>query len=263
MDLYTDQILKEVGTTYAIPFLNYPFKFGKAKRGVAVDLGSNIGAFSLIFSNNFREIICVEPSSLVNRSAYENYLAAGIVPPYTYTAAVSHTDNLKINLHRVYVGDVYESKDFTTTSWDEEEITNSLFKGVKREIEEVVTTISLPSLFAQIKGRVNFLKCDIEGGEFDAFINQDLNMIDFLVMELHYSALGKRRTNELIFYLEKFFDYYHPSDGLRFHNWPPPPILKMINKTNSNKTTRMGGKYVSDRLTFHSIKVVGFLRRKS
>jgi FkbM family methyltransferase len=262
MDLYSSKILKEVETTYAIPFLNYPFKLGRAKKGVAVDLGSNIGGFSIVFSNNFREVICVEPSSLANRIAYRNYLEAGIIPPYTYTAAISHTDNLRIDLHRVYVDDEYESKDFTTTTWDEEEITNSGFKGVKRGIEEVVTSISLPSIFAQIKEPITFLKCDIEGGEFDAFMNQDLNRIHFLVMELHYSALGKARTNELIFHLEKFFDYYHPSDELKFHDWPPPPILRMINKTDLNRTTRILGRYISPRFTFFSIKVLNSLRKK-
>jgi hypothetical protein len=49
-DSYRFRIFQEVQTTYAIPFLNYPFRVGQSKNRIALDLGSNIGGFPIVFS---------------------------------------------------------------------------------------------------------------------------------------------------------------------------------------------------------------------
>lgn len=262
-DSYRFRIFQEVQTTYAIPFLNYPFRVGQSKNRIALDLGSNIGGFPIVFSKNFAKVICVEPSSSANKIALANYIANRTLLPKTIDRAVSYSDHMSLELRRVYIDEEYESKDFTTTIWDEEEIANSEYKGKKREVEEVVTSISLNSILDSIGKPVDFLKCDVEGAEFDALFGQDLSRIGFLVLELHYSALGRNRTQQLISYLEDFFDYYHPQDKLSFSQWPPSPILRMINKTNSNQLLRISGKILSTRVIFRLIKVQNLFPRRS
>ena len=98
---------------------------------------------------------------------------------------------------------------------------------------------------------VDFLKCDIEGAEYETFMNQDLNSVNFMVLELHYTALGRKKVNELIAHFKKYFDYFHPEDREKFHSWPPPEILRLINKRHPSKLLRISGKLVSHRITFH------------
>ena len=50
------------------------------------------------------------------------------------------------------------------------------------------------------------MKVDCEGSEYEFLMNKDLSKISFLVMELHNGYLGEKKTEELLQYLNKFFD---------------------------------------------------------
>lgn len=133
----------------------------------------------------------------------------------------------------------FRNSDFTTTDW-ESDLVNS--KQLTKQVENVVETISLTKLFKLISAPIDFCKCDIEGAEYDAFLGQDLSPINFLVMELHYDALGKQKTQELIDHLLIYFDYYRSSDRVLFNSWPPPQILRMINKSNRQISGKLGSR---------------------
>lgn len=56
-------------------------------------------------------------------------------------------------------------------------------------------------------------------------------MVRVLTLELHYTALGKARTAELLAHLESYFDYLDSHDRMLFREqWPPPGILRMAKK---------------------------------
>jgi FkbM family methyltransferase len=251
-DDYENYIIQEVRETYSVLGLNWPnriLRFGTNK--YALDLGSNIGGFSLVFGNNFNFTLAVEPNSVA-------IARAGTLLDSGYSSkmrimhgALSDKDGVKVSLRKVYVGETAESKDFTTVTWDQEEVENTNFLGRLGETAEEVLSISLPTILKVTGKSVDFLKCDIEGAEYETFMNHDLAAINFIVLELHYTALGQKKVGELISHFEKYFDYFHPEDREKFHSWPPPEILRLINKRHPSKLLRISGKLVSHRITFH------------
>jgi len=103
--------------------------------------------------------------------------------------------------------------------------------GFSEEYEEI-TTINLEDLLKLINvERINYLKCDIEGAEYDFLMGKSLDCIDFLSMELHYIYLGKEKVLALIAHLVRYFNFYDGSILSDFANrWPPPAIVNLINK---------------------------------
>jgi hypothetical protein len=152
----------------------------------------------------------------------------------------------------------YESKDFTTANWDPVELAKSTFPGHIGEVEEIVKSISWPDLLARTGVQwIDFVKCDIEDAEYDLFIDQDLSAIGFLIMELHYMALGPKRTRLLIQHLSSQLDFYYPQQSESFLNdWPPPDILRLVNPAYIPKFA-----WFSHRL-FHPLTLARILKHK-
>ena len=124
-----------------------------------------------------------------------------------------------------------ESKDFTTFEWDQHELELSGYSGKFEGVEETVSSISFADFSQLVGGEIHFLKCDIEGAEYDFLCDSDLSSVNFLVMELHYTALGKERVSRLLDSLERHLTYMSKEDQRKFRdNWPPPEILRMRNK---------------------------------
>jgi FkbM family methyltransferase len=241
-------LLKEIRSEYTIPFLLRPRRFKKflKKEFVALDLGGNVGGFSIVFSKNFSRIFSVEPSSRNVQLSNDAFNYLGIQKTTILNRALASDDEREILLHRILdANGNYRNSDFTTTDY--------VSKESIREIEEKVRSISIAGVMALIGTRIDFCKCDVEGAEYEGFLGQDLSQINFLVMELHYDALGQIKTRELINHLEKYFDYYRSYDKNRFESWPPPQILRMINKSNKNKIIKLGSR-ISHRII---VKCVG------
>ena len=254
LDEYSLKIFSEVESSYTILGLNWPNRgFGLNKKRVALDLGSNIGGFGRAFHRNFKSIYTVEPSASQNEIATKNYSNLKITNIIQLHKAIYSVDDKQIELRRVYVGNGFESKDFTTSSseWDQDEIHLSNYKGRVGDVEEICTTISIKTILEDIGSSVDLIKCDIEGGEYDALINQSLDGIKFIVMELHYTGLGRVKVHELLLHLEVYFDYFHPQDKIKFHKWPPPELLFLINKNHPSWLLKQSGKIFSFRFVFH------------
>lgn len=236
-DEYLSRMYEESRRTYGIPGLS-KFTFGK-KHELALDLGMNVGTFSLVYAKKFTKIIAVEASSVCISDALENFKNDEANNIQIIHAALASKSDEFVELRRVYVGESFESKDFTTATWDSEELSKSSYPGRIAEAEEVVTSISWNDLLARHNIRkIDFVKCDIEGAEFELFIHQDVSAIGCLVMELHYTALGPERTRMLVKHLNKQLDFYFPQQTNSFLNqWPPPGILRMINPSNKTNWT--------------------------
>ena len=231
------RMYKESSKTYGIPGLSL-FTFGK-RHELALDLGMNVGTFSLLYSKKFTKIIAVEASSICISDAKENVKKEEVTNIQIIHAALASKSGELVELRRVYVGEIFESKDFTTATWDLEELSNSTYPGRIAEAEEVVTSISWADLLDRNNiQKIDFVKCDIEGAEFDLFMHQDVSTIGCLVMELHYTALGPERTRMLVKHLNKQLDFYFPQQSNSFLNeWPPPGILRMINPSSKKNWT--------------------------
>jgi FkbM family methyltransferase len=74
----------------------------------------------------------------------------------------------------------------------------------KSNSQHSVFFLSLDNIFTLIgEDRINFLKCDIEGSEFDFFYGKDISRIDVISMELHRSSIEKKSVKCLINHFEK------------------------------------------------------------
>ncbi|NVK33307.1 MAG: FkbM family methyltransferase [Rhodobacteraceae bacterium] len=235
--------IDEAKKAYSIPLFTDPI--GKIltnikhdHQSIAVDLGMNVGSFPLVFSSNFDQIYCLEASKANCTDARENL--AGYDNIQIMHAALHSISNEKIALQKVSINGSCESGNFTTTDWDKKELNRSSFPGSFEGIEEIVSTISFSDFLKEmnVKSNINFLKVDVEGAEYAGLINEDLSNIDFAVLEIHYTALGKERTKELIQHLLKYFDFYDPRDRPFFlEKWPTPDLLRLVKKDSSQFKT--------------------------
>jgi FkbM family methyltransferase len=167
--------------TYGLGALSAPV-------GTVVDLGANIGIFSLRAASVAERVIAVEPVGS-NLDMAERVLAEG---------GVRH----KVSLHRAAIcresgGNirVFANPRFPAGNSVFQRHT-SYWGGCRHE---EVPKLSVADLFAKEQvGRCSLLKCDIEGAEFDAFEAAPLSLlqrIDRIAMEVHptIEARGCRR----------------------------------------------------------------------
>ena len=220
----------ESSRTYCVPgFTGFPRRHG----GVALDLGLNVGAFSLAYASNFDEVIAVDASSRCIEIAVRNLEATGIRNVRVLHRALGARSGEEVALRRVYVGDAYESKDFSTVDIANDDLEGSDYPGRFREVEEVVRSIDWADLVAQLpQDRIAFVKCDIEGAEYDLLIDADLSMVDCLVLEVHYTFLGRERTEVLLAHLALSHRILGVQAATRVRRgvWPPPSILWLVNR---------------------------------
>jgi FkbM family methyltransferase len=246
--IYLNQMIIEARETYDLAkFLSIAklptqyFWRTESKKLTAVNLGANVGAFEVVYSRYFDRIIAVEPSSVCIRLTKENLDYHGINNVDFFHAAVTDVSGNIVPLYKVYSNGISESKDFTTTKFDPELSKKNGYQGVLQGIEENCNSITLKDILrsANIK-QIDFLKVDIEGGEYLALINQDLGMVTGLVAEIHYSFLGEQKVRDLVLHLKNFLSFLDENDEDRFlHTWPPPQILRMVNYSKLTLCVRL------------------------
>jgi FkbM family methyltransferase len=132
------------------------------------------------------------------------------------------------------------SKDYTVMEMSNAELESKDFgHGLSEEYEEVKTIDLADTLKLINADRINYLKCDIEGAEFGFLMNKDLDCVDYLAMELHYTFLGKEKVVALMNHLSKYFNFYDELTIYSFtKNWPPPAIVNLINKRVAFKKSK-------------------------
>jgi len=145
-----------------------------------IDLGGNIGLFTCAALQNAQRIIAVEPARENYKRSLRNITANGGNPDDVILAAATAKSGQKIQIH-------HDSKNADSHSispvWVEGQNGSNSFEWVE--------TISLEGLFGN-RGisKVDLLKCDIEGAEYELFLaasDDVLSRITEIVMEAHIS----------------------------------------------------------------------------
>jgi FkbM family methyltransferase len=228
---YIKKLTRESQRAYSIPlvsdsisrmFKNYRHK---GRKLACVDLGSHIGTFARHSSHLFDYVYGYEPSVLFFRESKK--VLAGIENVHITNKGISQHDNKQLVLREVIVEGLSEGKDVTSCDWDEEGLIQ--FHGELGPVHGIADSVSWKAISAEV-GDVYFLKCDIEGAEYEALIAADLSNVSFLAMELHYTALGPERTIKLLQKLESQFDFLDRKDQLLFKSWPPPSMVYLVNR---------------------------------
>jgi FkbM family methyltransferase len=177
-------------------FLTYPFPDTKLK--TCVDIGGNVGAFSVIFSNYCEKVISVEPFKENFDYMEKKIKDLGITNVLTINKAVSKTDGetVPMNVRKENT----DSKDISCFDTDYEGETVNL-----GEIE----TISLDYLVDKF-GEIDYLKVDCEGCEYNFLYGQNLDKIKSIITEVHGGFVGDSGKTTLLGYLDENFDESYP-----------------------------------------------------
>ena len=164
-----------------------------------VDIGSNVGAFSIPMSNYCEKIISIEPFKenydyMVSK--IEHYGIDNIIP---INKAISPKSGEMVEMR--VSSEESTSGDITCSKLDGEGYTSL----------GSVETISLNDIINE-HGEIDYMKVDCEGCEWDLLYNKDLSKIKMIVIEIHSGFIGKDKRDKLVNYLTSEFTHkyvYH------------------------------------------------------
>lgn len=166
------------------------------KMNICVDIGSNVGIFSMMASSFFKNVYGFEPSYLPECISKNLLITHSISNVRIFNLAV--TDN---------TGDILLLKSVSHPDGKRLSKDNTLVinpSNIKeKNLTEPCMTISLKDVFTIIDSDfIDYLKIDAEGSEYSILMNQDLSNIGILVGEIH--SIPNYNFEEL---KSNFFDY--------------------------------------------------------
>lgn len=179
-------------------------------RKTCIDLGCNIGFFTMENFRNFDNLYSIDAS-------YENFVItlrkvlfenlknneAKNVSCFNLAAAKETGKIIKIYRHDfngesvspMTVTDMFTSQ---YSNWIE-----------SRETFHNVMSISLEGLYEFFKiDYIDYLKMDIEGAEYEFLLDKDLSKVGCLALELH-GTLGAEMKDKMKKHLDQYFNLYH------------------------------------------------------
>lgn len=178
--------INDVKESYFIP--------DEINNDICVDVGGNVGPFSIVHNKDFKRIIAFEPGTYAYNKYENNISKFNLDNVELYKLAVHNVSDETLHLKKWLLGKINESGNASTiisNQWDE------------TEFEEVLS-ISLEDIFKRFNlEKINFLKVDCEGGEYNFLMNKDLSKIDYISIEIHHQL--KEKADELINYLHEHF----------------------------------------------------------
>ena len=148
-----------------------------------VDVGANVGGFAKAWGHLSNNWYLVEPSKYNQEQIQKN------LKNFKYKLfknAVGSESGKILKLQKYIQGDVWQ--------------------GDYEEVE----SISFDDLIGN--GKIQILKVDCEGAEYDFLMGVDLSNVNIIVMELH-NFLGENKQKELCDWIEKTHNSVHSSGG--------------------------------------------------
>jgi FkbM family methyltransferase len=155
----------------------------KVKDRIVIDVGANIGAFSLYAAMlGAKQVVSVEPISASYNTFLKNIHRLGLKNITTYKKIVAEKGN-----------------EFLPVSLNSNAGANSMYNV--SDNYEVVETITFSEIMNLIAGHDILLKLDCEGGEYDIIMNasqKDMIRINEIMMEIHTDLHPKYKGKECI-----------------------------------------------------------------
>ena len=176
---------------------NYPLpSHTKATKPVAVDIGANVGGFCVNAHKWFDKVYAFEPLTENYFILEEVLKKLNIKNVEVYNTAIYGSSNQELIL-RACEGN--HTQDVTCASFDNVKFSN---------LEQKCETISLTDMFDALEiNKVDYLKIDCEGSEYEIFENfNDYHKIDLIAMEVH-EFFGEKRKSDLLANLGEHFYY--------------------------------------------------------
>ena len=168
------------------------------KSNVAIDVGCSIGGFPLTWSRYFSNVYCVDACYKNLEIARRNFQKFNIKNCNTFHfAGGSETGNIIkiINNKGAPYNNVVDGK---STIYKSRSDPRGSFT-----LENANTSFNDMLKFFNVE-KIDFLKVDIEGAEYDFLFNRDLSCVDVLAIECHFSE--NENTKELTRHLQNYFN---------------------------------------------------------
>jgi FkbM family methyltransferase len=187
----------------------YDSKFHLDPEGTVLDLGANIGMFTILAANRLvprGRVVAVEPNPYAAAVLQRNVIENGFSNVEVIVAAAAPMDgNVELHLAPHSLG-------------------ATVFAGQRRGESVMVAAIGVGTLIESL-GPIELLKMDIEGSEWPIVFDSSPEMwvrIKRIAMEFHLDAAGCRSVADLISYLTRVgyvnIRVHHPP-GLYGYLW--------------------------------------------
>jgi len=180
---YADVIIDQINTERL-----YDFMFKDQTDLVVLDIGANIGLFTLYVQDSARAVYCLEPTP-----SHFNLLSK-ITAPYqnvTLLPVALHSENSLIDF---YLFDQNSTMNSTV---------NKYGRKVQVQGQNLLTVLNTNGL-----DHVDFVKCDIEGSEMAAITNDTVasvaDRVDSWFLEIHATEHGNIYSNRE--HIKKIFE---------------------------------------------------------
>lgn len=161
----------------------YELNFESIKDFEFIDIGANIGSFTLLAGYyKAKKIVAVEPVLGTYNLLCDNIKRLNLDQVKTFQNAVGQYDNQKVKL--------YKNSDSGLSS-----------AYTDLGDFDLVNTISLRTLMAHLSTDNVYLKCDCEGAEYDLLLNaekQDLARIKYIAIEIHENLHPKYKGSQVL-----------------------------------------------------------------
>jgi len=179
------EMIKYVGRSYPIP--------RSVDLDVAVDIGCNLGTFTTVNKNVFKALYGFEASFECFLDAQCNVYGPGTKNAFIFNLAAHKESGKLVSIKQ------HKNRDMGSSSiLDHEEWAGGSYHKI--------LTISLEDIFEMCAiDRINYLKIDCEGSEYDFLYGKDLSRIDCIGIEIH-RQLGQEKISALIDWISKWFD---------------------------------------------------------
>jgi FkbM family methyltransferase len=188
---FKDNSSKEAATKHLENMLrevHYSYPPITGRLPLAIDIGANLGAFSITYCRNFTKIIAIEPNLDTLRAFNYTLTENGIDNVHLYNYAVGNT----CGTTKLYRGGGEQISGNASTACqvgEYEEVPAIDFQGV----------MNLAG-----NNYIDYMKIDCEGAEYDFLQGQDLSNIYCITGEYHGSNI--QQQNKLWSHLKKTHD---------------------------------------------------------
>lgn len=178
---------------------------------IIVDCGCNVGGFFNAFKSSSKNWTCIDASSYnVEQFRLNNPNFTGLLIQKALTKNTGEIVRLKKytdeNLNDTPSGN-FGIVDFVNVNNNH---------GWKDNVYEEVESLSLESLLDTVGGKVDLLKVDIEGSEYEFLMGKDLSNIKYVVMELH-NFLGDKKEELYQWISNTHNEFFTNGDGVNSH----------------------------------------------
>jgi FkbM family methyltransferase len=163
-------------------------RISKMKGEIFVDIGANIGVYSILLASRFKKVLAVEPNPTAVSELEKRLAAKNITNVIVVQCAISDMDGETMLYLDDTLGRCSGSADTIESAFEYRPPSSpNLNVSFKSEASILVKTCKLDTLLKAYPTNIDLVKIDVEGAEFRVLTGAKkcLDRIEKLIVELH------------------------------------------------------------------------------